>query len=993
VSGSSHVLARYFRKEWRALGIGTGSTILFTLAELAAPVPLALVVERVLHKGGADGGFELTSGDLWLLAAAAALLLAISLVRGVVAYVGDVLLTRAAERIVHELRLATHFHLQRLSLVFHARRHTGDLVTRVTGDVNSVGRLFAESLANVLSAILLLTGMVIVSVLIDPVLALVAFAVTPLLALVSFRARMQVKNASRIARRREGEIASLTAESFAAIREVKAFGSEPYEHGRLRSKSEERLHAGYDVTRIQSRFTRLVDLLGAVGTAAVLVVGVFRVSSGAMGPGELVVMVAYATKVYRPLRTLAREVSRIAHSMARAERITEILAADEVLEERPDAYDGPPARGELELDSVAFAYEPDRPALVNASLRVAAGTKLALVGRSGAGKSTVAAMAARFYDPTSGRVLVDGRDVRDCSLAWLRRQVGLVLQDTVLFSGTVAQNIAYGIEAGEEEIESAAKAADAHGFISELPDGYDTELGPRGVGLSGGQRQRIAIARTILRDPAILLLDEPTTGLDAESEGEVLESLSSLMRGRTTVIISHSPRLVERADRAVSIQDGRILGEIPAERTADVGARSRKLLRAASSRRAPVPIDPALPRLPVLLDPDAMAPVLHRSLGADAPLRDVRVHYVRYTPGTKVVVHYDVGLDGGRYDAVAMNAAGGYLARRAAKPENVALARRVDGRSPAAMPLHYEPELDALIHWYPLDLELPALAEPPARLLEKVDAAGVSVGDVDGEPATLRYKPRRRAVLRVGKHVLKIYASQEEFAAAAAALRGADGLGVPTPTLEGQLPAWRVTVQPLLSGSPPSRPADVASGAGRLLRELQEAGAAEASAGAVAAAPPSDQLAAAGASAGFVAAILPALSDRLQALLRELEATVPSIDSLVLAHGDFSARQLLVTPEGLAVVDLDALCLAPAAFDPATFAAHLVSGEPDDLVHALDVLDQLVEGYGSRPDGLSWYLATCILRHSRCPFRYLDEDWPERVEGMVAAAETALDER
>jgi ATP-binding cassette subfamily B protein len=1033
MSGSNGVLGRYFRKEWRALGIALLASILLALAELAMPVPLALVVDGLLEqKGGASGGFELTSSDLWLLALAAALLLGISLVEGAVAYLSDVKLTRAGERIVHELRLATHFHLQRLSLLFHARRHTGDLVTRVTGDVNAVGRLFTDSLANVSSAVLLLIGMAVVSVIIDPVLALVAFGVTPLLAVVSFRARRKVKHASRVARKREGEIASLSAESFAAIREVKAFGSEPYEHGRFRTKSEERLLAGYDVTRIQSKFTRLVDLIGALSTAAVLVVGVFRVSSGAIGSGELVLMVAYATKVYKPLRTIARELSRIAHSMARAERIMEILATDDVLEERPGAYDGPRARGALELDSVSFSYEPDRHALVNASLRIDAGTKLALVGRSGAGKSTVAALIARFYDPTSGRVLVDGRDLRDCSLAWVRRQVGLVLQDTVLFSGTVADNIAYGIEAGQDEIEAAAKAAGAHGFISQLPDGYETELGPRGVGLSGGQRQRIAIARTILRDPAILILDEPTTGLDAESEAEVLEGLFGLMGGRTTVIISHSPRLLETADRALSIEDGRIVREIspvptvriengriareisPA-RHADIGVTARKVLRtladklllpegepprtlpARAPRGASVQNDPALPHLPVLLDRDAMAPFLHRSLGPDAPFPDVRIHYVRYRPGTKAVVHYDVGLDGRRYDAVAMIAAHGRLARRAERPENVALARLVDGRSPAPMPLHYEPELDALIQWYPLDLDLPALAEPPARVLDELKAAGVRLGDVGGEPATLRYKPRRRAVLRVGEHVLKMYAKQEDFDAATAALRAAGSLrGVRTPALGGDLPARLLTVQPLLSGSPPTGAADVARETGELLSDLQAAWApvappeAALEAG-LAAVLPSQHLAEAEASARLVAGITPALRARVEALLRDLEANVPRIDHLVLSHGDFSARQLLVTSDGLAVVDLDAMCLAPAAFDPATYAAHLVSGGPDDLAEARKVLEELLEGYGGRPPGLEWYLATCILRHSTYPFRYLDEHWPQRVEGMVTAAEAALD--
>jgi ABC-type multidrug transport system fused ATPase/permease subunit len=980
------------------------ATVLTTLAALAAPVPLALVVDRVVEKSrGTTRGFDLTTGDLWLLAAVAGMVLGIALVNGFVSYVSDVSLTRASERIVHELRLATHMHLQRLSLLFHARRHTGDLVTRVTGDVNAVGSLFAESLATVFSAVLLLVGMLVVSLLIDPVLALVAFAVTPLLGVATFHARTRMKDASRLARKHEGEIASLTAESFAAIREVKAFGSEPYEHGRLRSKSEERLAAGYDLARVQGRFARVVDVIGSAGTAAVLVVGVFRVASGAIGAGELVVMVSYAGRVYRPLRDIARQIGRIARSMARAERITEILAADDVLEERPDAYAGPPARGALELDSVSFSYDAARPALRDASLRIDAGEKVALVGRSGAGKSTVAALIARFYDPDSGRILVDGRDVRDCSLAWLRRQVGLVLQDTVLFSGTVADNIAYGSEVGRDRLEAAAKAAGAHEFISRLPDGYETDLGPRGVGLSGGQRQRIAIARTLLRDPSILILDEPTTGLDALSEADVLEGLSRLMRGRTTVIISHSPRLLERADRTLAIADGRIVGAGSPAAEADTG-RARSVLRTvadrllekrprsrpAPRRRVPAPSDPALPRLPVLLDPDAMATFFQRSLGPGAPAPEVAVRFLRYKPGTNIVVRYDVGLDGRRCFAIAMIKASRSLARRAQKPENVALARLVDGRSPAPMPLYYEPEIEALIQWYPLDLDLPTLAEPPERLLEELDATGVSLGPVDGDPATLAYKPRRRAVLRLGDHVFKMYAEQAQFDRAAAGLRVAGAIrDVPTPALEGDLPARLVTVQPVLSGSRPARAADVARKMGALLRELHDTSPPAASPG-IPTASPSFQLSAAARSSELVTALRPDLAGRVQALLRDLEATRPVADRFVHSHGDLNARQLLVTADGLAVVDFDSMCHAPTALDVADYAGHEARGTEDDVDEIKRLLAELVDGYGGRPPGLSWYVATSIVRRSPEPFRYVEEQWPERIEGMIAASEAAL---
>jgi thiamine kinase-like enzyme len=324
-----------------------------------------------------------------------------------------------------------------------------------------------------------------------------------------------------------------------------------------------------------------------------------------------------------------------------------------------------------------------------------------------------------------------------------------------------------------------------------------------------------------------------------------------------------------------------------------------------------------------------------------------------------------------------------YLGRRAAKPENVALAQLVDGRSPAPMPLHYVPELDVLIQWFPLDLELPALAEPPARLLE---AAGVRAGDIVGEPAMLAYKPRRRVVLRIAGHILKIYAKEEEFAAAAAGLRAAGGMRrVRTAKMQAELPTRLATVQPALSGKRPSQPADIALEAGELLRDLHRS-----RGHGLPATDTSYQLAAAERSAQLVTALLPALAGRLEGLVRQLEAERPSVDDLVPSHGDFNARQLLVRPDGLAAIDFDAMSLAPAALDPATYAAYLVLGGPDDLDEATEVLAELLEGYGDYPAGLQWYLATCILRRAPRPFRYLDEHWPEQVEGMVAASEAAL---
>jgi ATP-binding cassette subfamily B protein len=559
VKGARQILAPYFRRQWRALAVAAFSTVIVAAADVLRPFPLKLVIDEVFAGGSVPQSFEVGPEELWVIASVAGLVLAIALMEAAGGYIMDVRLMRAGERIIHDLRVAIYAHLQRLSLGFHQQRHTGDLVTRVTGDVNAVGSIFSSSLGTLVSAGLTLIGMVVVGFILDPLLALVTFATAPVLAVIAFRFKSRMRKLARRQRTMEGEIASLAAESLASIQQVKALGSERHEHERLARKSEERMEAGYEATLVEGRFTRVIDLLGAVGTVAVLVVGVYRVEAGALTPGDLVVMLSYSRRIYRPLRQMAREWARIARAAARAERVAELLAADEVLEERGQAEREGVAAGRLECDAVSFAYEAGRPALQDVTLTIPAGQRVALVGRSGAGKSTLAALVARFYDPNEGRVLIDGVDARDLPLAWLRDQVGLVLQDSVLFTGTVAANIAWGIDADLDDVVRAAEAVGADAFIRELPNGYDTELDPGGSGLSGGQRQRIAIARTLLRDPAILLLDEPTTGLDAESEAQVIAGLDVLMRGRTTVMIVHGLALARRAERAVVLQAGRVV--------------------------------------------------------------------------------------------------------------------------------------------------------------------------------------------------------------------------------------------------------------------------------------------------------------------------------------------------------------------------------------------------------------------------------------------------
>jgi ATP-binding cassette subfamily B protein len=952
MKGSLHALRPHVGGQRSALAVAGLSAIFLTAAELAKPFPLKFIIDRLLAENGGPRPFDLDRWDLLFLAGVAELVLAIAVVEAVASHQMDLRLRRAGEKIAHSLRVAVYGHLQRLSLSSHEQHREGDLVTRATSDVNTVGLLFSESLGLVASSVLLLVGMVAVGIYIDPILALATFAAAPLIGVVTFFTRRRVKAASLA--------------------------------------TEERQEMELEAARIEGRFARVIDLLGAVGIATVLVVGVFRVSSGAVSPGDLVVMALYARRVHRPLRDLARQVGRISRALVRAERVAEILASDDLLEERPGAYRGPRAEGHLELDSVSFGYAPDRPVLTDLSLSIPAGQKVALAGQSGIGKSTVAALTARFYDPDSGRVLLDGRDLRDCSLQWLRDQVGLVLQETIVFTGTVAENIAYGTTADSSEVIRAAKVVGAHSFIVDLPGGYDAVLGPRGVALSGGQRQRIAIARTLLRDPSLLVLDEPTAALDEQSEAEVLAGLETLVQGRTTVIITHSPALERWADRVVKLDSGYVVDEpSPAPVASPPEARPRPRPSPSPASRL-IPDDPALPQMASVLDTDQMAEVLQRALGEGAAAPEVGIRYLRYRPGNNLVVHYEVELKGGRHDATAMITSGDFLEQKAAKPESRILAQMVDGRSPSPTPLVFDPQIRCLIQWYPLDLSLPALATPPHELGRRFRSIGVSLPVAAGEPAQLAYKPSCRAVVSQGRHVLKCYAKDTEFAAAAAALKAASTLeSVVVPRFEGGLASERVTAETLLHGHAVDSPAEAAPAAGWLLAALHAARV-DGDSVDLPVARPERQLAAAAASAGLVTVIAPALQPRVEALLRELEQSMPEARELVPSHGDFNARQLLQVNGGLAVTDFDEFCLAPPALDVATYVAYVARGEVTDVGTAESVLYSLLDGYGRWPHAMSWYLSTMLLRRAPRPFRSFEHTWPDGVETMVGAAEEAL---
>jgi ATP-binding cassette, subfamily B, bacterial len=952
MTSATQLLRPYVRKEWQTLSGAGLFAVAAAVADLARPWPLKLVLDYIVL--GHTSGFALGTRELLILAGIGGFVLAIALVSALAENTASLWLQRAGERISHEMRVNVYDRLQRLSLRFHEQRQKGDLVTRVTGDANAIGDMFASSLGNVVQASVLLLGMLAVTFVLDPLLALVWLAVVPFLAVVAFTFRVRIRTAARHQRAQEGAIASVANEALSAMAVVKAYGSERFELERVQERSERRMHLGIEASRLQANFNTLVGILSAVGTAAVLVLGVVRVAAGVITPGDLIVFVSYAKKADSPLRHIARESVRIARSMARAERIAEILAADEVLEERPGAYRGGRAAGEIVFDQVSFDYDPARPALSDVSVRVPAGSRLAVIGASGAGKSTLGALVARLYDPAEGRVLIDGRDVRDCSLEWLRTQVGVLLQDTVLFNGSVRENIAYGAGVSPEAVAEAARTAAADEFVSRLPGGYETELGPQGVGLSGGQRQRIGIARTLLRDPPILLLDEPTTALDAEAEAQLLEGLERLMQGRTTILITHSPELVRRADRVVVLEAGRVVADGPPA----VVLPTRAL--------PAVPPDPALPQLNRLLKADEMLPVLARSLGRRAALEDVHVVRVSYKPGRRIAVHLSALVDGRRHDAVVRASANGEL--------------------PAAAPAVRDEEIGAVVTWLPYDPALPALVGPPGDLAQRLRAAGLDLPDGAEELRLLGYKPDARVVLRLGDHVLKGYGKRSQFGRALDGLTVSSGLeSISTSRYEASFPELRLAVQSAVDGAVPETATDVAEAAGAIARTLHEANVPR-----LPPAGPSELLAAATRRATLVETIVPELAERVRKLVAELHETVPDAGPFVPTHGDFHVDQLLRVGGELVLIDFDGMCLSAPAFDVASYLADVVRGRGRDLEAIEAVQEPLLAGYGARPAALDWYMAALVLTRAPHPFHRLVPAWPERVEGMVSTAEEVL---
>jgi len=557
--------APYLRPHRPLLAGATVALIGATMMRLLEPWPLKFVIDRVVPSSVAEGGgsgIALVDAldPMVLLALCAGGLVVIIGMRAVLQYLATIGFAIVGNRVLTKVRGVLFRHLQGLSLAFHARARTGDLTTRLIGDVGMLKETMVTAALPLAANVLVLVGMVAVMLWLDWQLALIALVPLPLLWLGSVRVGRRIQDVSRKQRRLEGDMAATAAEAMAGVRTVQALAIEGRAAETFEGANKKSLKDGVKAKRLAAGLERGVDLLVALATALVLYFGALQVLRGRITPGDLIVFITYLKATFRPIRSYAKYTARLAKASAAGERIVELLDEVPDIRDAPDARPAPDMRGDVTFEDVEFDYGDGVAAIRNISLHLAPGTSVVLTGPSGAGKSTLVALMLRLYDPTSGRILFDGTDIRDFTVESLRLQTSLVPQETLMFRGTLAENIALGAgrDVTDAEIEEAARQANAHDFISALPDGYATEVAERGATLSAGQRQRIAIARAVLRRSPILILDEPTTGLDGANEAAVEDAIWRLAQGRTTICVTHDLSLAPRADRVLFLERGKI---------------------------------------------------------------------------------------------------------------------------------------------------------------------------------------------------------------------------------------------------------------------------------------------------------------------------------------------------------------------------------------------------------------------------------------------------
>ena len=567
-SGQSAKLnvVRLIRPYWKQLALAFVAVLGETFSDVLEPWPIKIVIDNILQSKKLPGwlaGFvseAFGQNKLAVLNFAVAAVAGIAVLGAISSYVEKYLTTSVSQWVTHDLRRTLYNHIQRLSLAEYDKTQTGDLISRVTSDINAVQDFINSALLGIIVNVLTLVGMAGVMFYINWRFTLIALSIAPALFAVVYYLTRRIKKASREVRKKESELVSVVQEVLTSARVVKAFAREDFEVTRFESQSLENVETALEARSIKAKLSPIVDVMVAIGTCLVLAYGARLALSGQISAGVLIVFLLYLGKMYKPMRDLSKSTDTVSKAMVGYERIEEVLDIEARVRDLPRARKAPRFKGNIAFDHVSFSYDDKVPVLKDVSFEIEAGQVAAIVGPSGVGKTTIISLIPRLYDPQSGTIKIDGTNIRSYKLKSLREQISFVLQDTLLFHTSVLENIAYGKpDASPDEIIRAAKQANAHEFIVQLSEGYGTMVGERGVTLSGGQRQRIAIARAIVRNTPILVLDEPTTGLDSSSEQAVIEALERLMKGRTCIVVAHHLNTIRHADVIFVVKEAELV--------------------------------------------------------------------------------------------------------------------------------------------------------------------------------------------------------------------------------------------------------------------------------------------------------------------------------------------------------------------------------------------------------------------------------------------------
>ena len=539
-----------------------------SLVDIATPWPLKIIIDNVIGRQPLPswlswiGESSATESKMNLAASAAIILVVLTIIGAVAGYISSFFTESVAQYVANDVRLKVYHHLQRLSLEYYDTHQIGKILSTITTDVSTMQDFVSTTLLSILIDAMTIVGILGLMFYINWTFALIAVAVTPFLLIFVFRFKKAVKKSVHEVRKDESNMMAVLQQGLESVRVVNAFGTQDVEEDRLKKASMETVQAALKTRRLKALLSPVVTIIVTLCIALVLWQGSALVLAGFMTVGALTVFLSYLSKFFSPVKDLAKMTNAVAQATVALERIQQILETDAIIPQKPGAIKPEKFKGEIVFENVAFGYNHETAVLKNVNIKIESGQRIGICGPTGCGKSTVASLIPRFYDPVTGRILIDGTDITDYTLDGLRKQIGFVLQDTVLFYGSVGENIAYGKPgATKEEIINAAKLANAEEFISKMPHGYNTLVGERGLTLSGGQRQRIGIARAIIRDSPILILDEPTAALDTESEKIVMDALEKLMAGRTVITIAHRLSTIYDSDKIIVIRDGEIAEE------------------------------------------------------------------------------------------------------------------------------------------------------------------------------------------------------------------------------------------------------------------------------------------------------------------------------------------------------------------------------------------------------------------------------------------------